>query len=210
MATRQTETDVRSVIETARLRLEPWDDSHFERFARFMRDPDVTRYIRPEPLDLERAIEQHERSLEEWKIYGFGKRAMIETETEQWLGFVELSPVGPNKGSRDDDIELGYFVEPSRWGEGIATEAAIATRDEAFHRCEVPELIGRCRVENVASARVLAKVGFRRLRLFELDDGIVVEIHRIQRDDWTGGPERRERSASDFNPTAGADYRETG
>ena len=106
---------------------------------------------------------------------------MIEVETEQWLGFVELSPVGPGKGSRDDDIELGYFVEPSRWGEGIATEAAIAARDEAFDRCGIAELIGRCRVENVASARVLAKVGFRRLRLFELDDGIVVEIHRIQR-----------------------------
>ncbi len=210
MATRQTETDVRSVIETERLRLEPWDDSHFERFAKFMRDPGVTRYIRPEPLDLARAIEQHERSLEEWKIYGFGKRAMIEIETEQWLGFVELSPVGPGKGSRDDDVELGYFVEPSRWGEGIATEAGIAARDEAFHRCEVPELIGRCRVENVASARVLVKLGFRRLRLFELDDGIVVEIHRIQRNDWVETPERRERSASDFNPTAGADYRETG
>jgi RimJ/RimL family protein N-acetyltransferase len=210
VATRQTESDVRTVIETERLRLEPWDDSHFERFARFMRDPGVTRYIRPEPLDLARAIEQHERSLEEWTLHGFGKRAMIETETEQWLGFVELSPVGPNKGSRDDDIELGYFVEPSRWGEGIATEAGIAARDEAFQRCEVPELIGRCRVENVASARVLAKVGFRRLRLFELDDGIVVEIHRIQRDDWVGTPERRERSASDFNPTSGADYRETG
>ena len=210
MATRQTESDVRCVIETARLRLEPWDDSHFERFARFMRDPDVTRYIRPEPLDLKRAIEQHERSLEEWRLNGFGKRAMIEAETDQWLGFVELSPVGPNKGSRDEDVELGYFVEPSRWGEGIATEAAIASRDDAFHRCRVPELIGRCRVENVASARVLTKVGFRRLRLFELDDGIVVEIHHIQRDDWLETPDRRQRSASDFNPTSGADYRETG
>ncbi len=210
MATRQTDSDVRSVIETERLRLERWDDSHFERFARFMRDPDVTRYIRPEPLDLERAIDQHERSLEEWQLFGFGKRAIIEAETDQWLGFVELSAVGPNKGSRDDDIELGYFIEPSRWGEGIATEAAIATRDEAFHRCHVPELIGRCRVENVASARVLAKAGFLRLRLFELDDGIVVEIHRIVRDDWIATPERGERSASDFNPAAGADYRETG
>ncbi len=210
MATRETRSNARSVIETERLRLEPWNDSHFERFARFMRDPDVTRYIRPEPLDLERAIEQHERSLEEWKLYGFGKRAMIEIETDQWLGFVELSPVGPNKGSRDDDIELGYFVEPSRWGEGIATEAAAATRDDAFHRCGVPELIGRCRVENVASARVLQKVGFRRLRLFELDDGIVVEIHRIVRGDANVIGESGGLSASDFNPAAGADYRETG
>ncbi len=210
MATRQTDWDVRNVIETDRLRLEPWDDSHFERFARFMRDPDVTRYIRPEPLDLERAIDQHERSLEEWEVYGFGKRAVIELETDQWLGFVELSPVGPNKGSRDDDIELGYFVEPTRWGDGIATEAALATRDDAFRRCNVPELIGRCRVENVASARVLAKVGFRRLRLFELDDGIVVEIHRIERDDWVVTADRGVRAAAQFNPAGGADYRETG
>ena len=194
MATRQTDFDVRSVIETARLRLEPWDDSHFEHFAHFMGDPDVTRWVRPEPLELDRAVEQHERSLEEWAQFGFGKRAVIEAETNRWLGFVELSQVGPGKGSRDDDVELGYFVEPSRWGEGIATEAAIATRDEAFDRCGVNELIGRCRVENTASARVLAKVGFRRLRLFELDDGIVVEIHRIQRAHWTVPAGRRERT----------------
>jgi len=210
MATSQTDVGVRSVIETARLRLEPWDDAHFEHFARFMSDPEVTRYIRPEPLGLDRAIEQHERSLEEWELLGFGKRAIIEAETDQWLGFVELSQVGPGKGSRDDDVELGYFVKPSRWGQGIATEAAIAARDEAFDRCGVNELIGRCRVENAASARVLAKVGFRRLRLFELDDRIVVEIHRIQRAHWTVPPGRRERTASGGSPSAGADYRETG
>ncbi len=135
---------------------------------------------------------------------------MIAAETDQWLGFVELSHVGPGKGSRDDDVELGYFVEPSHWGQGIATEAAIATRDEAFDRCGVNELIGRCRVENAASARVLAKVGFRRLRLFELDDGIVVEIHRIQRANWTVPTGRRERTAIEEIPSAGADYRETG
>jgi RimJ/RimL family protein N-acetyltransferase len=212
MATRQTDFDARSVIETARLRLEPWNDAHFERFARFMRDPDVIRYIRPEPLDFKRATEQHERSLEEWAVFGFGKRAVIEAETDLWLGFVELSRVGPNKGSRDDDVELGYFVEPSRWGEGIATEAAFATRDEAFDRCGVNELIGRCRVENAASARVLAKVGFRRLRLFELDDGIAVEIHRLQRSHWTGPVAVRERTATEGGQSAGAgaDYRETG
>jgi len=210
MATRQTYLDVRGVITTDRLRLEPWNDTHFERFARFMCDPDVIRYIRAEPLDRARALEQHERSLEEWGLFGYGKRAVIEEETGLWLGFVELSRVGPRKGSRDDDVELGYFVEPSRWGEGIATEAGIAARDEAFDRCGINELIGRCRVENTASARVLAKVGFRRLRLFELDDGIVVEIHRLQRADWTGPVGRRESTAPEGEPGAGPGYRETG
>jgi RimJ/RimL family protein N-acetyltransferase len=208
MATRQIDLGARSTIETARLRLEPWSDAYFEDFAQFMKNPDVIRYVRAKPLDRERAIEQHERSLEEWDTFGFGKRAIIDSKTGLWVGFIELSQVGPRKGSRDDDIEIGYFLEPTRWGRGIATEAAIATRDEAFERCGLHELIGRCRVENRASARVLAKAGFRRMRLFELDDGIVVEIHRIQRVDWTGPG--GDLVGSDHDEMTGADYRETG
>jgi RimJ/RimL family protein N-acetyltransferase len=209
MATRERDAGVLHALETERLRLERWDDAHFERFARFMRDPAVIRYIRPEPLDRDRALEQHEHSLAEWEVLGFGKRAIIEAETGAWLGFTELSLVGPGKGSRDEDIELGYFIEPGRWGEGIATEAALALRGEAFGRCGLTELIGRCRVENVASRRVLAKVGFRKLRLFELADGIVVEIHRLQREDWSEQDGRRGTIALD-SPVTGAEYRETG
>ncbi len=198
------------VVETERLRLERWDDAHFERFARFMRDPDVIRYIRPDPLDGARATEQHERSLEEWDANGFGKRAMIESESDEWLGFVELSRVGPGKGCRDEDVEIGYFVVPSRWGEGIATEAAKATRDEAFEHAGLDELIGRCRVENLRSARVLEKVGFRLLRHFGLDEGIAVEIHHIQRVDWSGPTGRRLHVVDHITPNTGSDYRETG
>jgi RimJ/RimL family protein N-acetyltransferase len=209
MATRERDAGVHGALETERLILERWDDAHFERFARFMQNQDVIRYIRAEPLDVGRAREQHEHSLAEWEALGFGKRAIVEAETGAWLGFAELSLVGPGKGSRDDDVELGYFIEPARWGEGIATEAARALRDEAFGRCGLPELIGRCRVENIASQRVLAKVGFQMLRLFELADGIEVEIHRLQRDGWAAVPSRRGSAQHDGHAT-GAEYRETG
>lgn len=210
MATHLIDLRARDVIETARLRLEPWDDSHFEQFARFMRDPAVIRFIRADPLDRDRALEQHERSLDEWALNGFGKRAVFDADTDAWLGFTELSRVGPGKGSRDDDIEVGYFVEPSQWGKGIATEAAAAARDEAFDQTGILELIGRCRVENTASARVLEKVGFRLLRLFQLVDGIVVEVYRLQRADWTGPVSRRVAAVRDDDRGAGSGYRETG
>ena len=191
MATREWDVRTRTTLETARLRLEPWNDAHFERFAAFMRDPDVIRYIRREPLDRGRAREQHERSLVEWDLYGFGKRAIVERATDRWLGFAELNLVGPGKGSRDDDVEIGYFIEPSRWGEGIATEAALELRDEAFGRCGLDELIGRCRVENVASARVLEKVGFQRCACSSSTTGSIVEIHHLRREQWDGGPRRQ-------------------
>jgi RimJ/RimL family protein N-acetyltransferase len=172
------------VIETSRLLLERWDDSHYDDFLQFMRDPDVIRYIRPLPLDDEKGAEHHRRSLEEWAVHGFGKRAVIEAETGSWLGFVELSLVGPGKGCREDDVEIGYFVVPERWGQGLATEAAVAVRDEAFGRVGLHELIGRSRVENSASARVMVKAGFRHVRSYTLAEGVTVDIHRISRDEW--------------------------
>ena len=90
-------------------------------------------------------MEHHARSLEEWQLHGFGKRAVLEALTGDWLGFVELSLVGPGKGCREDDVEIGYFIVPQRWGEGLATEAAVAVRDEAFGRVGLYELIGRSR-----------------------------------------------------------------
>jgi RimJ/RimL family protein N-acetyltransferase len=209
MATRERGVRVGDTLETERLRLERWDDTHFDDFVRFMQNEGVTRFIRPRPLDIRQAREQHRHSLDDWETLGFGKRAIVEADTGAWLGFAELSLVGPGKGSRDDDVELGYFIEPARWGEGIATEAALALRDEAFGRCLLAELIGRCRVENAASRRVLTKVGFQRLRNFALADGIVVEIHRLQRDDWSSRDSRRGGVEHDGNPT-GAEYRETG
>lgn len=172
------------VLVTPRLRLERWHDDHFKEFARMMRSPAVIRHIRRGPLDAALAREQHERSLADWHEHGLGKRAVLEAASGTWLGFVELSRVGPGKGCRDDDVEIGYFLDPPHWRHGFAAEAAAAVRDEAFDRAGLEELIGRCRIENVRSARVLHKLGFELLRLFELGDGVVVQIHRLQRARW--------------------------
>jgi RimJ/RimL family protein N-acetyltransferase len=149
-----------------------------------MRDPDVIRYIRPTPLTAGSGAEHHALSQLEWELHGFGKRGIVEAATGDWLGFVELSRVGPGKGCREDDVEIGYFIEPARWGEGLATEAAMAVRDEAFGRVGLAELVGRSRVENTASARVLQKLGLSHTRSHVVAEGVVVDIHRLGRESW--------------------------
>ena len=74
MATREIDAASTAPLETTRLRLERCSDAHCDDFARFMCDPAVIRWIRPAPLDRVRALEQHERSLKEWELFGFGKR----------------------------------------------------------------------------------------------------------------------------------------
>ena len=60
----------------------------------------------------------------------------------------------------DDEIELGYWIGREHWGQGYATEAARAVLGLARalgHR----RLAAHHFIDNPASGRVLAKIGFR-------------------------------------------------
>ncbi len=62
-------------------------------------------------------------------------------------------------GRNGDEVELGYWIAPSEWGQGYATEALDAMLAHA-------RMLGHSRViashfaENAATARVLEKAGF--------------------------------------------------
>ena len=56
--------------------------------------------------------------------------------------------------------ELGYWIARSHWGLGIATEAARAVLDMAFHGLRLKRIEAGHFPDNLGSARVLAKLGF--------------------------------------------------
>jgi len=58
-------------------------------------------------------------------------------------------------------VELGYWVATPFWGRGFATEACTALVDIA-RTLGLPSLEGSHFIDNPASARVIAKLGFRR------------------------------------------------
>jgi len=55
--------------------------------------------------------------------------------------------------------ELGYDFRSDYWGQGFATEAAIAVRDYSFNTLHLPGLISLIRIGNKASRRVSEKIG---------------------------------------------------
>jgi ribosomal-protein-alanine N-acetyltransferase len=57
---------------------------------------------------------------------------------------------------------IGYEIAPGYWGEGYATEAARAMVAFGFGELRLHRIWARCVAENVASYRVLEKVGMRR------------------------------------------------
>ena len=60
-----------------------------------------------------------------------------------------------------EDVEIAYRLPVDCWGRGYATEMARAVLAHAFHTLRLSRVIGLTWPENVASQRVLAKIGMR-------------------------------------------------
>jgi RimJ/RimL family protein N-acetyltransferase len=63
--------------------------------------------------------------------------------------------------AEEGGFELGYWLTPSAWGRGYATEAGRAVLHAARHALGVRRIFARHFLDNPASGRVLIKLGFR-------------------------------------------------
>ena len=61
----------------------------------------------------------------------------------------------------DRTADIGYELDPDYWGQGYATEAARAMVQFGFRELGLQRLTSWCIADNAASARVLARLGFR-------------------------------------------------
>jgi len=175
-----------STLLTERLALEPWEAGRREDFARVTAIPEVVRYIGSgETWTRERAGEVFDRNLRHWDEHGFGWRSALDRETGAWLGFLGLNHVPEDAlDCPPDEVEIGWWLLPESWGRGLATEGAVAVRDEAFERVGLDRIVGRYDPRNHASRRIMEKLGMRRERDSVTKYGGPVRIYALEREDW--------------------------
>lgn len=147
-------------LKTSRLRLREWRPADEEPMAFINRDPEVTRYLN-RPVD-EAAIGAFFALVtEHWSTHGFGFWAIELRQSSgpnPLIGFVGIAypTFLPEVADRP---ELGWRLARSAWGQGYATEAATAARDDAFRRLDFPEVISIVHPQNGRSQRLAAKLG---------------------------------------------------
>jgi len=84
-----------------------------------------------------------------------GPWAVVERATDALVGDCGLFPA-------DGEIELAYGFRRDRWGRGYASEAAAACIRAGFEELGLTRIVADIHAGgNPASARVLAKLGFR-------------------------------------------------
>jgi RimJ/RimL family protein N-acetyltransferase len=151
---------------TERLLLRRWQPGDADEMARINRHPEVGRYLN-RPVDDAAVAAFHGLMIAHWDSHGFGPWALesLEPATRgRLLGFAGLAFPPPFLAAAGPAPELGWRLDPACWGQGLATEAAIAARDHAFTALALPEVISIIHPANTRSQRVAAKLGMTRSR----------------------------------------------
>jgi ribosomal-protein-alanine N-acetyltransferase len=146
-----------ATLHTARLDLRPFAPSDLDEMSALMANPDFMRFslgvFTPEQTAgfLEKVQARDRAGLpSQFAVIFRGDARLI-----GYCGFF-LQTVDDA-----EELEIGYRLDPSYWGRGIATEAARAVRDHAFNDLELARVISLIHPDNIASRRVAEKNGMK-------------------------------------------------
>ena len=180
---------MRVFLETQRLTLRRFAEDDADNLFALDSDPEVMRYLTggaPTPRDvIERDILP--RFLRSYEPYaGFGYWAAAEKATGAFLGWFSFLPP---EGSGPDVVELGYRLRRVAWGKGYATEGSRALIHRGFAEQDVRRVFATTYQDNLASRRVMEKLGMTLVRTFRIttaDLGVHGTYHVTSTDVWDG------------------------
>lgn len=88
-----------------------------------------------------------------------------------------------------DEVEVNYLLAREYWGQGLATESAIAIANYGFETLQLERLVGIAKPENLASCRVMEKIGMQYEKNIQLNgvEWVLFTINRDQRNDHQAG-----------------------
>ncbi len=153
------------MLETERLLLLPWRTEDAGAFHPIATDPRVMRYITGgEPWSGEQIQEFIARQVAGLERNGFCLwRLTPKQQPGRLIGFCGLQPWRDRPGLEigyDGVIEIGWWLAPDFWRQGLATEAARAALRFGFEQAGLEKIIAVTHRDNQASQRVARRLGF--------------------------------------------------
>jgi len=152
------------IAQTERLIIRNWRDDDAQPLAEIGSDVRFVRYLQGRPWTIDDAVGMISNCRKVEEAIGATLWALEDREDGALVGYCGL---GVTNAScvRADLIEIGWGIERSRWGRGLATEAAAAVLSLGRRRFESSRLVAKCHADNAASERVMVRIGLRRAGL---------------------------------------------
>lgn len=171
--------DFKIVTPVKKLILRPHKDEDASFMVELNSDPAITAFTPDGPLpsqDVAREIIQSLRQqFLEKKIGRFIVLDPVKMKPLGWCGLKWLE--------ESNEIDLGYRFIKETWGQGIATEAALSCLDYGFNQLHFQRITASVMPENIASIKVLEKIGMKKTKSV-VEDGVIYLYYEITKNSF--------------------------
>ena len=143
------------ILQTPRLILRQFEPTEANLLLDLNSDEAIVKYVHEPTL---KTIDEATYILENIILpqyqLGLGRWACFTGKENTFIGWCGLKYI-----REKDEIDLGYRFKQIFWGNGYATESANAVLKYGFETLQLNKIVGRAHIENLASIRVLEKIG---------------------------------------------------
>ncbi|GIJ34564.1 GNAT family N-acetyltransferase [Micromonospora sediminimaris] len=147
-------------LRTERLELRPVQDEDIDRILEYRNLPEVTRWLVRTEVDPASFRAAWQRAAKDPDDHS--KAVVLGGVVIGTVSLDVIDGMGQPGMPARTEAELGYIFDPAYGGQGYATEAVTAMVAYAFDRLGVRRITAGCFADNLASVRILEKVGMRR------------------------------------------------
>lgn len=141
------------ILTTDRLILREFEISDAQVMFELNSDEEVMKYTGDVRFN---SVEESRKLIKDYPDYeknGFGRWAVISKKDKEFLGWCGL------KKHPDNTVDIGYRFFQKYWNQGFASESAKACLEYGFAVLELEEIVANADCDNVASIRVMEKIG---------------------------------------------------
>ncbi len=167
------------IIETDRLILRAFNINDYKDVYEFGSNKEVLEYTGDKAIESFDDAKELIKNVwfEDYKRYGYGRWATIYKPDNRLIGFAGLKFL-----PEFNETDIGFRFLPKYWGKGIATEASIEILKYGFEILKLKRIIGIAVPENIASCKVLQKIGLEFYKTDEYDgDGKSYNWYKIEK-----------------------------
>ena len=159
----------KTIVETDRLVLREWGEGDGDLFYSIMNTPAVMRHLGgvQDRAAWDAALG---RIIGFQRDYGHTFWLMERKSDGELLGFCGLKRVNAEGTPLTNEVEIGWRLQESAWGQGYAKEAAIASLDLAFDRFGAPQVVALTIGPNSESQGLMKRLGMTRRQDLDFND----------------------------------------
>lgn len=172
-------------LETKNLILRDVRPSDLEGMFRLDSNPIVHKYLGNNPrTTMEESEKDINYIIQQYKSNGIGRWAAIEKSSGDFIGWSGLKLNNDiTYNNKTNYFDVGYRFIPKYWGNGYATESSIAALEYGFKVLNLKLITGIAEVDNIASNRVLQKIGLQFVNTFKIEN-VDAHWYELKKEDY--------------------------